>query len=68
MKRGLKNIKKRKSENTYYSSMRNETTNVVRKISSIVSEIEPYQSATLTVADSNSYDGTRLAAEDFLRV
>tara|TARA_B100000401_G_scaffold64909_1_gene38612 strand:+ start:279 stop:1364 length:1086 start_codon:yes stop_codon:yes gene_type:complete len=47
--------------------MRNEITNVVRKISSIVSEIEPYQSATLTVADSNSYDGTRLAAEDFLR-
>ena len=47
--------------------MRNEITNVVRKISSIVSEIEPYQSATLTVADSNSHDGTRPAAEDFLR-
>ena len=47
--------------------MRNEITNVERKISSIISEILPYKSVFLTVADSSSSDGTISVAESLLR-
>lgn len=46
--------------------MRNEIKNVERKISSVISEILPHKSVFLTVADSDSNDGTRSVAIAFL--
>jgi len=46
--------------------MRNEAINVERKLSSIISEISPHESIEMIVADSNSDDGTRKIATDFL--
>ena len=46
--------------------MRNESINVERKLSSVISEILPHESIEMIVADSNSSDGTRKIATDFL--
>jgi len=46
--------------------MRNESINVERKLSSVISEILPHESIEMIVADSNSSDGTREIATDFL--
>ena len=47
--------------------MRNESSNVARKLSSVVSEILPYEQSKLVIADSNSNDGTGEIAVDFLK-
>ena len=46
--------------------MRNESTNVIRKLNSILSEILHYESVELIVADSNSTDETASMASKFL--
>ena len=47
--------------------MRNEVSNVERKLLSIIDEIRLHQNVELIVADSNSGDGTKEIAKDVLR-
>lgn len=46
--------------------MRNEISNVERKLTGVLDEILPHKFVSLIVADSNSYDGTREIAEKIL--
>ena len=46
--------------------MRNEVSNVERKLDSIIDEILPYEFVSLIVADSNSNDGTKEMVERYL--